>query len=106
MFALAAKVRALSTHTRHRFVLVTYEQVLVRSSGEENNHGSPLPPVIVGIRTFCGKNAHDILQANEGQATLFSMTIICRETETVSAILSQRLDFYLCWESLHPYSLL
>lgn len=41
-FALSAKVRALSVHTQHRFVLVTYEQVMARSSGEENNHGSPM----------------------------------------------------------------
>lgn len=106
MLAVSAKVRALSTHTRHRFVLVAHEQVMVRSSGEENNHGSPLQPVIVGIRTFHGKDAHDILRANEGQANLFSMTIICRKTETVSAILSQRFDFDRCWESLHPYLLL
>lgn len=106
VLAVSAKVRALSIHTWHRFVLVTHEQVMVRSSREENDHGSPLQPVIVGIRTFHGKDAHDILRANEGQANLFSMTIICRKTETVSAILSQRFDFDCCWESLHPYLLL
>lgn len=43
-----------------------------------------------------------------------SFPFICRingqlfveKTETASAILSQRLDFDHCWESLHPYSLL
>lgn len=79
---------------------------MVRRSGEENNHGSPLQPVIVGTKTLHGKYERDILQANARQATLFAMTIICRKMETLSAILSQRLDFDHYWESLHPYLLL
>lgn len=106
MFALSAKVKARSTHTRRCCILVTSEQIKVRSCGKENSHDSSLQPVIVETRTLHGKDACSILQANAGQATLLSMTIICRKTETVSAILSQRLDFDRCWESLHPYLLL
>lgn len=64
---------------QHRFVLVTYEQVMVRSSGEENNQGSPLQCVIAATGALRGKDAHNILQENAGQATLRSMTIICRK---------------------------
>lgn len=41
MFAVSAKVRAPSTHTRHRFILVNCDQVVVRNSREEKKPWQP-----------------------------------------------------------------
>lgn len=62
----------------------------------KKTHGSPSQSATVGIRIFQGIGAGAILQANERQATLSPMTIICGKTEAVSVILSQRLDFETC----------
>lgn len=117
-FALSAEVRALSTHAaslRSCKLWASYGEKYWRgkqpwqpfAACDSSNQDFTWHRCAWYFTSKC-RASHPVFSC------VMSFPFICRingqlfveKTETASAILSQRLDFDHCWESLHPYSLL